>query len=419
MKNFIIVRFAIILAVIFFLSCFPVGAEDVEKCFQCHNKISEFENLNSLKKIESITSSEFVSSMHVKIGCTGCHSDAIKFPHDKKHGKVNCSACHSNIEEEYSNSVHGKSSGNGDEDVAKCIDCHGYHNTRSVKDIHSPIFPYNLPLTCGKCHDNTSMMLRHRVNVQTPYKMYVETVHGKGLFKAGLLVSASCKDCHGVHNIKKKEDVDSLITFNNIPKTCGKCHIKVLEEFKASVHGQVWIKGGKNAPTCVTCHLPHQVVATDRKDYKLSIIQTCGSCHRDLMKTYRSSYHGKITSLGFVEVADCVDCHHYHNTFPGSDPRSITSQKQILATCRKCHPNATTNTTKFLNHADPHNRHKYPQLFYVWASMNLLLFSVFTFFGIHTVLWLIRGLYEKRKNGNQKNVKSVIGDNKEDTGERS
>jgi len=39
-----------------------------------------------------------------------------------------------------------------------------------------------------------------------------------------------------------------------------------------------------------------------------------------------------------------------------------------------------------------------PSLYYAWLGMNLLLLSVFAFFGLHTLLWLVRSWSARNHN---------------------
>ena len=56
-------------------------------------------------------------------------------------------------------------------------------------------------------------------------------------------------------------------------------------------------------------------------------------------------------------------------------------------------------------HANPHNRKLNPALYYVRFFMNLLLWSVLSFFTLHTVLWFIRAKIERsnQPEGEEKN----------------
>jgi hypothetical protein len=48
-------------------------------------------------------------------------------------------------------------------------------------------------------------------------------------------------------------------------------------------------------------------------------------------------------------------------------------------------------------HADTHSRERNPLLFFIAEGMKFMLISVFAFFGLHTILWLVRSLILRRR----------------------
>jgi hypothetical protein len=104
-----------------------------------------------------------------------------------------------------------------------------------------------------------------------------------------------------------------------------------------------------------------------------------------------------VTSLGFVRVATCSDCHGAHDVHPQSDPRSTISDGRRLATCQKCHPEATASFAKYDPHADKHDAARDPFLYYAAIFMKWLLIGTFSFFGIHALAWLPRGFAARRQ----------------------
>jgi cytochrome b subunit of formate dehydrogenase len=69
------------------------------------------------------------------------------------------------------------------------------------------------------------------------------------------------------------------------------------------------------------------------------------------------------------------------------------SAANITATCQRCHSGATPNFAKYKPHANPLDAQNYPALHGVFLFMTALLIGVFTFFGAHTLLWLLRSAY--------------------------
>ena len=78
---------------------------------------------------------------------------------------------------------------------------------------------------------------------------------------------------------------------------------------------------------------------------------------------------------------------------PPSNPRSHLSKTNILATCQQCHPGATVGFTEYQPHANPLDGKNYPLLHVVFLGMTGLLIGVFAFFGLHTLVWLVRAVY--------------------------
>ena len=126
--------------------------------------------------------------------------------------------------------------------------------------------------------------------------------------------------------------------------------------------------------------------------WRLEIVRECGTCHAQSLRTYRDTFHGQVTSLGFTRVARCSDCHGAHDIFPKSDLRSSVAPSRVVATCRKCHPQANANFARYDPHADDRDRARNPVLYYAARSMTWLLAGVFFFFGFHTAVWAARPL---------------------------
>ena len=92
-------------------------------------------------------------------------------------------------------------------------------------------------------------------------------------------------------------------------------------------------------------------------------------------------------------VAACYDCHGHHDVLPPSNPASHLSKTNILATCQQCHPGATIGFTEYKPHANPLDAKHYPLLHVVFLAMTGLLLGTFAFFGLHTLLWLVRAVW--------------------------
>lgn len=330
----------------------------------------------------------FQASIHSAVGCTSCHTDIKEFPHPDKVAKVNCGACHSDAVTTLNTSVHAKSS------EQPCISCHGdAHAIVPVKDPKSAVYPPNLPRTCGACHGDKAFAEKH--HLPDVYSQYMDSIHGFALTKDGLLVAATCSSCHGRHDILAPSDPKSRTARANVPATCGTCHGGIVEQYSAGVHGKALAAGNTKAPVCIDCHTAHQIGDVRDASFQMKNTANCGSCHRDKYGTYRTTFHAQISSLGYVQAAQCWDCHNAHDILPASDPKSTVAKANLVQTCSKCHPGANAGFVSYSPHADPSNGKRYPELHAASIFMNVLLAGMLAFSVLHTLLWYVRSKTEK------------------------
>lgn len=291
-----------------------------------------------------------------------------------------------------------------------CYSCHGQKSPRTYVD--RAIFDRSVhgALTCNRCH-TTKASYPHgaasKVNCGICHFLswkgvstatardYKQSVHGRAA-QAGNAAAPDCQTCHGSHAIFPSNDPRSTTRKELIPALCSTCHPVEFEDYRKSIHGKALLEQNNGAaPSCFDCHLEHLIPKTDDPKWKLALITQCGNCHAEQINTYRKTFHGKVTKLGYATVAKCTDCHGAHTIQPPSNEASLLSARNILATCKKCHPHATTGFTKYYAHAEESNRYKYPVLYYTYLFMTVLLIGVFTFFFTHTFLWAYRSLKER------------------------
>lgn len=379
------------------------------KCLSCHAK-------NGLQKVADgdtislyVDKEELLHSAHANNSCIKCHTNVSnsKKPVCRDSGPVDCSMCHAEEVANYQSSTHGTLHAQGVTNAPYCTDCHGTHGTQSKDDKTSPIFTRNIPDLCGRCHrEGQKAAVIYKGEEHEIYKNYTMSIHGKGLLQSGLLVTATCVDCHTAHSELPADNPKSTVFSENIPETCAQCHFGIFEQFKRSIHSTAktnHVKG--KLPACNDCHQSHTIKRVDVDNFRQEIIDQCGRCHMDVTKTYFDTFHGKVSKLGSARTAKCYDCHGSHNILPVSDPRSTLSHNNIVQTCKKCHPNSNRKFVGYLTHATHHNKTKYPYLFYTFWFMSILLIGTFSFFGLHTVMWLPRAIHERRqisqKNGDR------------------
>jgi len=373
------------------------GMADAD-CMRCHAD-------QKLKAADGrpmfVPAAEVAASRHAKVACSQCHSEVNASrvrPCETITHPVDCSKCHEETGQQYQRSRHGQLFASGDHNAPNCKDCHGTHHIRGKHDPESVTFATNVPTLCGGCHrEGQKAAVRYTGTQHEIIQHYTESIHGKGLTKSGLTVTATCTSCHTAHLILPRTDPDSSVNPKNVPATCGACHHGIQEQFVQSVHSAAVTKTDKPLPVCNDCHTAHQIRRTDDAGFKLDIMSTCGRCHGEIAKTYFETYHGKVSRLGYTNTAKCYDCHGSHDILPPSNPRSHLSRANVVSTCQKCHVTATRRFAGYLTHATHHDPKKYPFLFWTFWGMTTLLVSTFVFGGIHTLLWLPKAMQMRRE----------------------
>jgi uncharacterized protein with PIN domain len=348
-----------------------------------------------------VRAAEVQGSRHAKIACSQCHSGvnvSRSRPCETTLAKVDCGACHTETAQQFAQSIHGKLLARQDANAPSCKECHGTHAVLGRLQSSSATFPTNVPRLCARCHrEGEKAAVRYRGPEHGIIEAYTESIHGKGLLKSGLTVTATCTNCHTAHGVLPRTDPLSSVNRANVPQTCGRCHHGIEEQFETSVHHTLVGKTDKELPVCNDCHSAHTIRRADADGFKLDIMQKCGRCHGEIAKTYFDTYHGKVSQLGYTKTAKCYDCHGAHDILRVADPRSHLSRANVVATCQKCHVGAGRRFAGYLTHATHHDPKKYPWLFWTFWGMTGLLVGTFVVGGLHTLLWLPRALVMRRE----------------------
>jgi hypothetical protein len=367
------------LAAIFCFAVFAappaVHAQQNAKCLECHG--------------DSIDAARQKASVHGVLGCTDCHTGKKDYLHESPQ-PVKCNTCHSGEAGELAESVHVKAS------AQPCLSCHGdAHTILPVKDPQSPVYPLNIPRTCGSCHGKAEMA--KKMGMPEVYSMYMDSVHGFALSKDGLLVAANCSSCHGTHKVLSRKNPASRTYRTNVAATCGSCHQGMEAQYLAGVHGKAMKAGNAHAPVCIDCHTTHQISRPGLASWQVQTTATCGNCHKEHLATYRDTFHSQVSALGYVETARCWDCHGEHVILPASDPKSTVAAANLAATCGRCHTGVEARIASYQPHADARDPKKFPFVYYTRVFMDVLLLSVLGFFVLHTILWFIRAFFDRPK----------------------
>jgi len=374
-------------------------------CLSCHAVNDIKTTRNGQEHSLFVDSIEVNGSVHRRAGvtCAQCHTGATPQANDRPcvtvTSRVDCGICHAAVDSLYATSTHGTLADRADPNAPTCRDCHGVHGIKDRKDQTSPTFPINVPSLCAQCHrEGQKAAVRYTGTQHDIIPNYSESIHGKGLLQSGLVVTAMCTDCHTAHHVLPRDNPLSSVNHVNVPKTCGRCHNGIFEQFSRSVHSASVSESDQPLPVCIDCHNSHTIRRTGEEGFKLEIVDQCGKCHADVTSTYFETIHGKVSKLGYTVAAKCYDCHGAHDILPPSDPLSHLSRTNIVKTCAQCHPESHRQFAGYLTHATHHDRHKYPILFYTFWFMSSLLIGTLTLAGVHTILWLPRSFQMMREH---------------------
>ncbi|MFI5143273.1 MAG: hypothetical protein ACHQQS_17845 [Thermoanaerobaculales bacterium] len=367
-------------------------------CLTCHSR-KEIKASSDGRSLW-VDADELAASRHASRACSQCHSEvrpSLQRACASITRKVDCGSCHAEVVQQFGKSIHGQLLAKGDDNAPSCADCHGTHGVKGRKDPTSPTFSRSVPQLCGRCHlEGKKAAVRYKGTEHQIIQNYTESIHGKGLLKSGLLVTAMCADCHTAHAILPHDNPDSSVNSAHMPETCGRCHNGIEQAFEKSIHSVKVSHTTKKLPVCNDCHTAHTIRRTDAVGFKLAITTTCGKCHADVTASYFETYHGKVSQLGYAKTAKCYDCHGAHDILPPSNPASHLSREHVVATCQQCHPGASRRFAGYLTHATHHDPAKYPFLFWTFWGMTGLLLGTFLVGGAHTLMWLPRAVQMRR-----------------------
>jgi cytochrome b subunit of formate dehydrogenase/DnaJ-class molecular chaperone len=315
------------------------------RCASCHREAAS-----------ALAGSIHLGSEGVEAACRRCHgTHAVS--RATTAGTAPCATCHAQQVAEHRASLHGVARANGDTEASTCRDCHGpAHGMLGHEDPRSPVQRANLATTCARCHADRALTTRRHITIPDAVQLFRDSVHGR----SKRTDAATCNDCHESHNLRRATEPTSSIYRTNIPGTCGRCHLKELTAFRASIHGTALAHGVTAAPVCTDCHGEHMIRGPRDVDSPVAsarVTETCSRCHEATgiretfglptgrLSSYRDSFHGLAARGGSPVVANCASCHGYHDVLPSSDPRSSVSPKRLGETCGRCHAGAGSTFT--------------------------------------------------------------------------
>ncbi len=380
------------------LAAGPARAQDDATCLECHGDESLTKNRGAEVVSLYVDAAKYGKSVHgqQQTACVDCHQDlqgVEDFPHAETLAPVDCAMCHDDVAETYMASLHGQKVKANAPYAPHCWDCHGAHDILPPSEATSRVNKFNIPFMCGGCHkEGTPVSRFYDIPQDSILTHYSESIHGEGLYKRGLTISAVCTDCHTAHNVLPHTDPRSTIARGNVAKTCQVCHGRIEQVHAKVIAGELWEKEPNKVPVCVECHEPHQTRRViyregmsnqeclachtdprkmaaapdllvdnahlrDSAHHNVTCVQChtgatpsmarpcatvtgtvdCSICHAEVVQTYATSTHGKLHDRGDPDAPACTGCHGDHLIRKNDDPAAKTYISNIAALCAECH----------------------------------------------------------------------------------
>jgi len=389
------------LAFIAIILCYGSGnlfAQTNDDCLACHNDATLTKEKGGKKVSLYIKPTALDHSVHKNVLCASCHTGAAvkDFPHPENQKPVECGTCHADAKEKFFKGVHGRAFLTNNKYAPNCKECHGTHDILKSDQPQSRTYKMNIPVLCGSCHKEGSPVARaYNISEHNIIENYSEGIHGQGLYKKGLIVSATCNNCHGNHLILPHTNATSSISPQNIAATCMQCHARIEDVHVKVINKELWEKKPGAIPACTACHPPHKVelknlistisdktclrcheknethkvVGTKDVSLKVDVTElagsthktiTCVKCHSDVTanmnrpcqtagkvdcsnchaaesEVYFSSGHGEAYFNKKENAPYCTNCHGSHAIKAKSDESSPIYRSSIPKLCGECH----------------------------------------------------------------------------------
>lgn len=155
--------------------------------------------------------------------------------------------------------------------------------------------------------------------------------HGRAANPRTPMAGRGCETCHGPGKAHVDAGGDPALIRNpaqlapsEVSATCTACHNRGEHEFwQGSQHDR------RNL-TCTTCHSVHNWNSLEKQLKADSVIQTCGTCHRDKVAKLDRSSHMPVRE-GKLE---CSTCHNPHGS---QNVRLLRVGNTVSEACTSCH----------------------------------------------------------------------------------
>ena len=334
-------------------------------CTDCHTGYHEKANtgrflLVAATSCESCHQNEkasYLAGAHAQaagpgLTCTDCHgTHDIANPSAADLSNA-CESCHGDVAHNLKTSAHGQ--GN-----LGCLDCHTIHGTTAPATTGATAAS-NGDALCLGCHKDVAADFQ-------------ASKHGE----AGV----SCTACHDPHTTPTATSGNGQDLLQAAGTACGDCHQEEGTSVSGSVHADVACVGchiaGQTATTAGLATAGGGGVHEKLTNLAgLAQPAACLGCHTDVGQSWDVSIHGTAYNLGSARAPSCVTCHGVHDILAPENPASRVGSANVAKTCGTCHTGSTVAMASGPEHFVVQDRRTGP-VFWVWVFfVGLILFDI-------------------------------------------
>ena len=260
----------------------------------------------------------------------------------------------------------------------------------------SVAFAENKKLTndaCLFCHAGKDLQVSRsgqNVSLFIDQKEFDESIHGTN----------NCTTCHDqITEVPHKDAIYGDELRIKINERCMYCHQDLATDYTKGIHSK--IKGSRPNAFCSDCHGSHNILKKENPESmanRTKISAECAKCHEHQKEAYYESFHGKANYLGSKISASCADCHGSHQIHGPNEAASTVSKANTPKTCAKCHVVARENFANGIEHwtltKTPGSEPMYYTFkFFIWLTIVIIALLI-----VHMEMELYR-LYQNAKKG--------------------
>lgn len=224
-------------------------------CLECHGNPVLKDQSNEKFRSKFVDQSKFDMTVHKKLRCVRCH--VVLHPETDK--------IYQDTEAFKTFVLKGKTAAeSGRLEIFKpdCANCHPKVDRKLAKSSHSA---EKLKIKLAQSKQNIQVIQKNQIELKAP----------------------KCNDCHGANHYITDTKLNTT-KFDTVNR-CGTCHEKPVKTYFASYHGKASKLGGKKVAKCANCHGSHELLSPSIPASMLSsdnIQKTCQECHEKANKNF-------------------------------------------------------------------------------------------------------------------------------------